>query len=497
MFYSGARRAGPRWRDEGGSPLPWRAYVDAVGSGIAATDDSTNGKTILTVSGGGSGGGLPVYNVKTDYGAAGDGSTNDTTAIQNAINAAQSYQGGAIVYFPAGYYKITAALTITKPVILQGAQSGMSWQSNLVAVGSVIVNAGTTTNAITISQPDTRPTNKQATAWMIRDLAIDSTAASSSYQLQGYAYNRGPIVNATAIECGANACGVLIENCFIARHATGINLCSDTVNYTADNEVRGTFVYMCRDYGIRMQQGVGNKIRFCNVRANWSPEWTDHMQDSGSQGTNTNGGGYRGISLEAGDGHIIEGTEVISYLYGVCIAPGVGSVAVVGATNVKMVNVWADSCPNPFYVKSRYALLMGCFATACYDGLYAGLGFPIGNAGYYLNGDENQMIGCTCGRGARGLDIAGSGVIVSGCKFNLADDAIAGASPRAMRFIGATTGCITGNYLYGLYGIDFNSQTLSGVISGNHIAVYGGGSVTLGSRSSMVLRGNYGLADAG
>lgn len=45
-----------------------------------------------------------VYNVR-DYGATGDGTTNDTAAIQAAIDAATAAAGG-IVYFPSGTYSI-------------------------------------------------------------------------------------------------------------------------------------------------------------------------------------------------------------------------------------------------------------------------------------------------------------------------------------------------------------------------------------------------------
>lgn len=54
----------------------------------------------------GGGGASYVLNVKT-YGAAGNGSTNDTVAIQNAINAAgASSAGDGVVYFPAGTYLV-------------------------------------------------------------------------------------------------------------------------------------------------------------------------------------------------------------------------------------------------------------------------------------------------------------------------------------------------------------------------------------------------------
>ena len=52
------------------------------------------------------GGSTYIYNVKA-YGATGNGSTDDTTNIQNAINAAGT-AGGGEVYFPPGTYQINS-----------------------------------------------------------------------------------------------------------------------------------------------------------------------------------------------------------------------------------------------------------------------------------------------------------------------------------------------------------------------------------------------------
>lgn len=55
-----------------------------------------------------------VFNVKeSTFGTVGDGVTDDTTAIQAAINAAIAAVGG-VVFFPAGTYRITSALNVPR-----------------------------------------------------------------------------------------------------------------------------------------------------------------------------------------------------------------------------------------------------------------------------------------------------------------------------------------------------------------------------------------------
>lgn len=55
----------------------------------------------------------------TAYGAVGDNSTDDTTAIQNAIGGLDATLGG-ILFFPRGTYKVTSALNIDRPVQIVG-----------------------------------------------------------------------------------------------------------------------------------------------------------------------------------------------------------------------------------------------------------------------------------------------------------------------------------------------------------------------------------------
>lgn len=63
-----------------------------------------------------------------DFGAVGDGLTDDTAAIQAAINECVA-RGGGQVYFDAGVYLITSGLTATKGVVLNG-QSRTDVSSN-------------------------------------------------------------------------------------------------------------------------------------------------------------------------------------------------------------------------------------------------------------------------------------------------------------------------------------------------------------------------------
>lgn len=89
---------------------------------------------------------LGFLSVKS-YGAVGDGTTNDTAAVQAAIDAAPST--GAVIWFPAGTYKlVTSALTLKSNLTLLGAGTLSSIIHQTTTTVSALV--GVDVNNVTI-----------------------------------------------------------------------------------------------------------------------------------------------------------------------------------------------------------------------------------------------------------------------------------------------------------------------------------------------------------
>lgn len=85
-----------------------------------------------------------VFNVKA-YGAAGNGTTDDTHAIQTAIDAANAAHGG-IVYFPAGRYPLVATLKNDRPDMVSLVGAGMA--SRLIFKSKLGILLGSTSPSI-------------------------------------------------------------------------------------------------------------------------------------------------------------------------------------------------------------------------------------------------------------------------------------------------------------------------------------------------------------
>lgn len=136
--------------------------------------------------------GAMVFNVKNPaYGAKGDGTTNDTTAILNAVAAAAA-NGGGIVYLPAGTYLIS---------------------STIVVNGSNITVAGDGIRATVITTASASLTSLQftnGTATGARDLRITKSITSPG--------------TGTGIDFSVTSDAAFIERVQVEKHGVGVLL---------------------------------------------------------------------------------------------------------------------------------------------------------------------------------------------------------------------------------------------------------------------------------
>lgn len=85
---------------------------------------------------------LKIYNV-LDYSATGNGSTDDSTAIQNAINAAGT-AGGGIIYFPPGTYCCNNISVTVSGIYLKGCCTASCLANNSTNHPTVTFGNGST-----------------------------------------------------------------------------------------------------------------------------------------------------------------------------------------------------------------------------------------------------------------------------------------------------------------------------------------------------------------
>lgn len=87
-----------------------------------------------------------------DFGAVGDGVTDDTAAITSAIAACQT--DFATLYFPAGNYKITSTITLSgNPIIFMG-QNEAIWQRGSTLTNVTLTWTGGASPMFTVSNTD-------------------------------------------------------------------------------------------------------------------------------------------------------------------------------------------------------------------------------------------------------------------------------------------------------------------------------------------------------
>lgn len=165
-----------------------------------------------------------IFNVET-WGAVGDGSTDDSAAIQAAINAAVAASGGVVLFPRAATYVCASSLTISDDgVTLQGI-TGRNTILSYTGAGDFIVlgsddgnhsstNAydGTTSfthlKSIKITGPGVGGSTRAVVDW--------DSGANSFYDVEIASFNKGFF--------GVGADGNRWINCYIHGNSTGLHL---------------------------------------------------------------------------------------------------------------------------------------------------------------------------------------------------------------------------------------------------------------------------------
>lgn len=143
----------------------------------------------------------------TQYGATGNGTVNDTPAIQATINAAVA-KGGGVVWFPPGLYLIGGPLTVPKQLILAGAGwETPPWEQPSSKFGS---NDG---SKLYVKSTSFVPITITGRGTLIRDLAIyhDQPAPAANWVPKPY-----------QTTCQVSADDVRMENLLLFNPTIGI-----------------------------------------------------------------------------------------------------------------------------------------------------------------------------------------------------------------------------------------------------------------------------------
>ena len=232
-----------------------------------------------------------IFNVK-NYGAVGDNSTNDTTAIQAAIDAAAA-DGGGVVYIPAGTY-VTGPLVIKNQVWIRGA--GI-YATTLKLADSSDDNLLTSYKATS--------TESNALLWAVQDLRLDgnkSNQASGSgiYVELSSSQTAGDVVN----DARWLIDNVFIENC--KEHGF------EQVSSRSEGRIINLHVFDCDGHGFRIAGSdtfiVSSNVGACglagfyisgsSVRIVNSKAWFNGTVTSASgHGFHLNGSSPGGVSL--------------------------------------------------------------------------------------------------------------------------------------------------------------------------------------------------------
>ena len=192
----------------GGDDGDWGSVLNSFLAVAHNADGSLAPAVLLDKSG-------QVFNVKA-YGAKGDGTTDDTSSIQTALNAANS---GAVVFMPYGNYVVSSSLTIPPGITLQGSSRTFWFPSE-----------GGTANGVLAPQSKIVPSASFSGTAVLKMVDKDTggySAASGNQSILGVTIDGSNLPGGNTVDgfqTYGSVMGVTMQNCAVANvGGNGIN----------------------------------------------------------------------------------------------------------------------------------------------------------------------------------------------------------------------------------------------------------------------------------
>jgi len=253
-------------------------------SGVASLDSSGHipstqfGNTITAPihdKGGG------VFNVMA-YGATGNGSTDDTAAINAAIAAASS---GDIVYLPGGTYKVSSPIVIPPCITFEGATrtfwypseggtsngvlgptSRIMPSSSFSTTATVNGSSVTLNGVIALVEEHTGGYSSGSANQTIKNIIVDGANLTGGNTIDGF-YTYGSVMGVTMSGCGAtNVGGHGIETAYAAVYGEGYGFLNEL-------EMTDCVFYNCGGDGVHLVATADSTFTACHVIACTGNAW--------------------------------------------------------------------------------------------------------------------------------------------------------------------------------------------------------------------------------